>query len=142
MSSPSEPFDPASLTYDSRGLIPAIAQQAGTGEILMLAWMNAASIERSLEEGRAVYWSRSRQSFWRKGDTSGHIQKLLEIRVDCDRDALVLIVEQTGKACHLGVRTCFHRAVRRTAEGPVESLTAAATTTPGDAAGEPEPNHD
>ena len=78
----------------------------------MLAWMNREAIERSLQEGRAVYWSRSRQSFWRKGDTSGHIQKLIELRIDCDADCLLLRVEQTGAACHTGERSCFFTAIR------------------------------
>lgn len=104
-------FDPASLKFDDRGLIPAIAQEAETGEVLMLAWMNAASIERTLEDGRVVYWSRSRAAFWRKGDTSGHVQELVEMRLDCDRDCLLLRVRQTGPACHTGRRSCFYTAV-------------------------------
>ena len=105
-------FDPASLTYNSAGLVPAIAQDAATGEVLMLAYMNRASIEESLRGGRVVYWSRSRQAFWRKGDTSGHIQKLIEIRVDCDQDCLLLLVEQIGPACHTNRRNCFYTALR------------------------------
>jgi phosphoribosyl-AMP cyclohydrolase len=100
-------LDPATLTYDERGLIPAIAQQHDTGEVLMLAWMNAASIARTLAEGRVVYWSRSRGAFWRKGDTSGHEQRLVAMRADCDRDCLLLLVDQTGPACHTGARSCF-----------------------------------
>lgn len=100
------------LSYNDQGLVPAIAQCASTGEVLMLAWMNREAIERSLQEGRAVYWSRSRQSFWRKGDTSGHIQKLIELRIDCDADCLLLRVEQTGAACHTGERSCFFTAIR------------------------------
>ncbi|RMD46357.1 MAG: phosphoribosyl-AMP cyclohydrolase [Alphaproteobacteria bacterium] len=106
------PFDPASLRFDSRGLIPAIAQDAGTGEVLMLAWMNAEAVRRTLESGRVTYWSRSRQSFWVKGETSGHVQRLVEMRIDCDRDCLLLLVEQTGPACHTGRRSCFYTAVR------------------------------
>ena len=106
------PFSAENLAFNDAGLIPAIAQQHDTGEVLMLAWMNAASIERSLAEGRVVYWSRSRQAFWRKGDTSGHIQRLIEIRIDCDRDALLLLVDQIGAACHTGRRNCFFTAVR------------------------------
>jgi phosphoribosyl-AMP cyclohydrolase len=102
-----EALDPATLAYDARGLIPAIAQQHDTGEVLMLAWMNAASIARTLAEGRVVYWSRSRGEFWRKGDTSGHVQRLVEMRADCDRDCLLLLVDQTGPACHTGARSCF-----------------------------------
>lgn len=105
------------LAFNDQGLIPAIAQDAADGTVLMLAWMSRASIERSLAEGRAVYWSRSRQSFWRKGDSSGHVQKLIEIRVDCDADCLLLIVEQTGAACHTGERSCFFTALRPGAEG-------------------------
>lgn len=100
-------LDPATLAYDERGLIPAIAQQHDTGEVLMLAWMNAASIAQTLAEGRVVYWSRSRKAFWRKGDTSGHVQRLVEMRADCDRDCLLLLVDQTGPACHTGARSCF-----------------------------------
>ena len=105
-------FDPESLTYDAAGLIPAIAQQHDTGEVLMLAWMNAASVALTLEEGRVVYWSRSRRAFWRKGDTSGHVQRLVEMRLDCDRDCLLLLVDQTGPACHTGRRSCFFTALR------------------------------
>lgn len=106
------PFDPAALTFDAAGLIPAIAQQHDTGEVLMLAWMNAESVSRTLAEGRVVYWSRSRQAFWRKGDTSGHVQRLVEMRLDCDRDCLLLLVDQTGPACHTGRRSCFFSAVK------------------------------
>ncbi|QQA44646.1 phosphoribosyl-AMP cyclohydrolase [Pelagovum pacificum] len=105
-------FDPSTLRYNEAGLIPAIAQEAETGEVLMMAWMNAASIERTLEEGRVVYWSRSRGEFWRKGDTSGHVQELVELRFDCDADCLLLQVRQVGAACHTGRRNCFYRAVR------------------------------
>lgn len=105
-------FDPAALTYNADGLIPAIAQQQESGEVLMLAWMNADSIAETLRSGRVVYWSRSRQAFWRKGDTSGHVQALVEMRVDCDRDCLLLIVDQTGPACHTNRRSCFYTAVR------------------------------
>ncbi|KAA9009084.1 phosphoribosyl-AMP cyclohydrolase [Histidinibacterium aquaticum] len=105
-------FDPETLRYNDAGLIPAIAQEAETGEVLMMAWMNADSIRMTLEEGRVVYWSRSRASFWRKGDTSGHVQDLVEMRVDCDRDCLLLLVRQAGAACHTGRRNCFYTAVR------------------------------
>lgn len=104
-------FDPSSLKYDAQGLIPAIAQ-AEDGQVLMMAWMNAEAVARTLETGRVTYWSRSRQSFWIKGETSGHTQKLLEFRVDCDRDCLLLIVEQEGPACHTNRRSCFYTAVR------------------------------
>ncbi|MEO1292720.1 MAG: phosphoribosyl-AMP cyclohydrolase [Pseudomonadota bacterium] len=105
-------FDAESLKYNADGLIPAIAQDAETGEVLMMAWMNAASITETLTDGRVVYWSRSRQELWRKGDTSGHIQKLRELRFDCDRDCLLLLVEQIGAACHTNRRSCFYTAVR------------------------------
>ena len=106
------PFDPATLRYDAAGLIPAIAQDDATGEVLMMAWMNAEAVARTLETGRVTYWSRSRRAFWVKGETSGHVQALVEMRVDCDRDALLLRVQQTGPACHTGRRTCFYTAVR------------------------------
>ena len=99
------------LRFDAQGLIPAIAQQHDTGEVLMLAWMNAESIAETLRQGRVVYWSRSRGALWRKGDTSGHVQELVEMRIDCDADALLLLVDQTGAACHTGSRTCFFRGV-------------------------------
>ena len=105
-------FDPQSLTYDANGLIPAIAQDHASGEVLMLAWMNAESLARSLESGQVTYWSRSRQAFWAKGETSGHVQKLIELRFDCDRDCLLLLVEQIGPACHTNRRSCFYTAVR------------------------------
>lgn len=105
-------FDPASLTYDANGLIPAIAQDHQTGEVLMLAWMNRAAVARTLDSGRVTYWSRSRQSFWVKGETSGHVQRLVEARLDCDRDCLLLLVEQTGPACHTNRRSCFFTALR------------------------------
>ena len=104
-------FDPASLTYTDTGLIPAIAQDHATGEVLMMAWMNAGSIARTLETGRVTYWSRSRGAFWVKGETSGNIQRVVEMRVDCDRDCLLVIVDQTGVACHTGRRTCFYTAI-------------------------------
>ena len=105
-------FDPAGLTFDANGLLPAIAQDHRSGEVLMLAWMNAESIVKTLEEGRVTYWSRSRRSFWTKGESSGHTQRLIEMRVDCDRDCLLLLVEQVGPACHTNRRSCFYTAVR------------------------------
>ena len=105
------PFDPATLSYDDRGLIPCIAQHDGTGEVLMLAWMNAAAVAQTLATGRVTYWSRSRQAFWVKGETSGHIQELVDLRVDCDRDCLLAVVRQSGPACHTGRRTCFYTTV-------------------------------
>lgn len=109
-------FDPQSLTYDDKGLIPAIAQDHTTGEVLMVAWMNAEAVSRTLKTGRVTYWSRSRQSFWIKGESSGHVQRLVDFRVDCDRDCLLVLVEQHGPACHTNRRTCFYTAVRDGAE--------------------------
>ncbi|MFV0513202.1 MAG: phosphoribosyl-AMP cyclohydrolase [Jhaorihella sp.] len=109
-------FDPATLVYNDAGLIPAIAQDAGTGEVLMLAWMNAQAVARTLETGRVTYWSRSRAAFWVKGESSGHVQELVELRLDCDRDCLLVLVRQTGPACHTNRRSCFYSAVRGGAE--------------------------
>lgn len=95
--------------FDADGLIAAIAQDADTGEVLMLAWMNAKALEETLASGRAVYWSRSRAKLWRKGEESGHTQHVLEVRVDCDQDAVLLKVKQDGAACHTGRRSCFYR---------------------------------
>ena len=100
------------LAFDTDGLIPAIAQQHDTGEVLMMAWMNRAAIDETLKTGRVCYWSRSRQSLWRKGETSGQAQVLVEMRVDCDSDCLLLMVDQTGVACHTGRRSCFFTAIR------------------------------
>lgn len=98
--------------FDQDGLIPALAMDAATREPLMLAYMNEESLRRTLEIGEAVYWSRSRQEFWHKGATSGHIQKIVEMRTDCDQDALILLVEQVGAgACHTGRESCFYRKV-------------------------------
>jgi phosphoribosyl-AMP cyclohydrolase len=104
-------FDPASLTYDDRGLIPVIAQDHGSGDVLMFAWMNAEAVTRTLASGDVTYWSRSRAAFWVKGETSGHRQRLVEMRVDCDQDCLLVIVDQTGPACHTGARSCFFTTV-------------------------------
>jgi phosphoribosyl-AMP cyclohydrolase len=101
-----------SIAFDANGLVPAIAQQHDTGEVLMMAWMNRAAIEETLQTGRVCYWSRSRASLWRKGETSGQVQRLIELRVDCDNDCLLLLVDQTGVACHTGRRSCFFTAVR------------------------------
>jgi phosphoribosyl-AMP cyclohydrolase len=100
-------FDTSTLVYDSNGLIPCIAQQEGTGEVLMMAWMNSEAVQRTLNTGRVTYWSRSRASFWIKGESSGHVQELVDLRVDCDRDCLLAIVRQTGPACHPTRRSCF-----------------------------------
>lgn len=104
-------FDPATLTYDAAGLIPCIAQDHASGQVLMLAWMNAAAVARTLATGRVTYWSRSRAVFWVKGETSGHVQDLVELRLDCDRDCLLALVRQTGPACHTGRQSCFFTAV-------------------------------
>ena len=105
-------FDPATLVYNEAGLIPAIAQEAGTGQVLMLAWMNARAVARTLDTGRVTYWSRSRKAFWVKGESSGHVQELVEMRIDCDRDCLLVLVRQTGPACHTDRRSCFYTALR------------------------------
>ena len=105
-------FDPASLIYNDAGLIPVIAQDDATGEVLMMAWMNADAVVQTLDTRRVTYWSRSRQSFWIKGESSGHVQELVELRVDCDRDCLLVRVRQTGPACHTNRRSCFYTAVR------------------------------
>ncbi len=105
-------FDPATLRFDEKGLIPAIAQDALTGEVLMMAWMTAEAVARTLESRRVTYWSRSRSAFWVKGETSGNTQELVDLRVDCDRDCLLLQVRQTGPACHTDRRVCFYTAVR------------------------------
>lgn len=99
----------ATLKFDADGLIPAIAQQFDTGEVLMMAWMNADSIAETLATGQVCYWSRSRQSLWRKGESSGQVQRLVALRPDCDGDTLLLLVAQTGVACHTGRRSCFYR---------------------------------
>jgi len=109
-------FDPASLKYDVNGLIPAIAQDPESGDVLMMAWMNADAVARTLQTGRVTYWSRSRAEYWEKGLTSGHTQALIEMRIDCDRDCLLLLVKQTGPACHTNRRSCFYNGI----EGEVE----------------------
>ena len=105
-------LDPESLKWNADGLIPAVAQDAQSGEVLMLAWMNAEALTRTLETGRVTYWSRSRQAFWVKGESSGHVQELVEMRIDCDRDCLLLLINQTGPACHTNRRSCFYTALR------------------------------
>ena len=99
----------AEIKFGADGLVPAIAQQHDTGEILMMAWMNRDAVRASLTEGRACYWSRSRARLWRKGETSGQVQHLRELRLDCDGDAVLLLVDQQGVACHTGRRSCFFR---------------------------------
>jgi phosphoribosyl-AMP cyclohydrolase len=110
----------AAVKFDSAGLVPAIAQQYDSGEVLMMAWMNSDSIAETLRGGRAVYYSRSRKSLWRKGDTSGQIQVLCDILLDCDGDTLLLKVDQKGVACHTGRRTCFYKAYRPPKGTPLE----------------------
>jgi phosphoribosyl-AMP cyclohydrolase len=100
------------VKLDEFGLVPAIAQQHDSGEVLMVAWMNRDAIAETLATGNATYWSRSRGKLWRKGESSGQVQRLVELRLDCDGDAILLLVDQTGVACHTGRRSCFHRAVR------------------------------
>lgn len=97
--------------FNSDGLIAAIAQDAETHEVLMLAWMNAEALQATIETGRATYWSRSRQCLWIKGETSGHTQAIVDIKIDCDQDAVLLIVRQSGGACHTGRSSCFYRTV-------------------------------
>lgn len=105
-------FDAKTLKYNDAGLIPAIAQDADTHEVLMMAWMNAEAVEKTLETGKVTYWSRSRQSFWIKGETSGHTQELVDFRYDCDQDCILVMVRQEGPACHTNRRSCFYTAVR------------------------------
>ena len=95
------------IRFTDAGLVPAIVQQWDTREVLMMGWMDAEAFRRTITEGRVTFWSRSRQEYWRKGDTTGHIQVVREARLDCDGDALLLLVDQTGPACHTGTRTCF-----------------------------------
>lgn len=102
----------AEIRFDPQGLVPAIAQQHGTGEVLMMAWMDRHAVSETMQTGRACYWSRSRKAAWRKGDTSGHVQTLVDFRVDCDGDTLLIVVDQTGVACHTGRHNCFFRAIR------------------------------
>jgi phosphoribosyl-AMP cyclohydrolase len=103
----------AAVAFDAAGFVPVIAQDAKTGEVLMLAWMNREALKRTLQSGDVTYWSRSRKELWRKGATSGHTQRLVEAYVDCDGDTLLLKVEQVGPACHTGAPTCFFRKVER-----------------------------
>ena len=100
------------IRFDGRGLVAAVAQQHDSSEVLMLAWMNRDAVAETLETGRVCYWSRSRGALWRKGETSGQVQRLVEMRLDCDGDALLLLVDQAGVACHTGRRSCFYRAPR------------------------------
>ncbi|HEV2677224.1 MAG TPA: phosphoribosyl-AMP cyclohydrolase [Aliidongia sp.] len=116
MNPPAPPVSAAGLmgeiSFDAAGLVPVIAQQHDTGEILMMAWMNRDAVVETLETGRVCYWSRSRAALWRKGETSGQVQRLVELRLDCDGDTMLALVDQTGVACHTGRRSCFYRAAR------------------------------
>ena len=107
-----DPEISARLRPNAEGLVPVVVQQDGTGEVLMLAWMNRDALAETLQTGRVCYWSRSRRALWRKGETSGQTQRLVEARLDCDGDAVLLLVDQAGVACHTGRRSCFYRAPR------------------------------
>ncbi|QFU00226.1 phosphoribosyl-AMP cyclohydrolase [Halomonas sp. THAF5a] len=111
----------AAMPWNSDGLVTAVAQQHDSGEVLMLAWMNREALRETLDTGRVCYWSRSRQALWRKGESSGHRQRLIEARLDCDGDAVLLLVDQQGPACHTGRPNCFYNAIR---DGSVEVITA------------------
>ena len=99
----------SAIAFDAEGLVPAIAQQHDTGEVLMMAWMNRDAVGETLATNRVCYWSRSRKALWRKGETSGQVQRLVDLRIDCDGDTLLLLVDQVGVACHTGKRRCFFR---------------------------------
>lgn len=105
-------MEPEDLTFDDRGLLPAIVQDVDGGEVLMLAWVDAEAIKRTLATGTTWFWSRSRNEYWNKGATSGHLQHVVEVRYDCDADALLMIVRPDGPACHTGERSCFYRSLR------------------------------
>lgn len=108
-------MDPEGLTYDERGLLPAIVQDATSKEVLMLAWVDAEAVRRTLETGTTWFWSRSRQEYWNKGATSGNTQHVVDVHYDCDADALLMLVHAAGPACHTGERTCFYRTLERSA---------------------------
>lgn len=112
----------AAIKFNADGLVPAIAQQHDSGEVLMMAWMNRDAVAETLETGRVCYWSRSRRGLWRKGETSGQQQRLVEFLIDCDGDTLLLKVDQAGVACHTGRRTCFFTAARADALVEVEPV--------------------
>lgn len=114
--SPLDPDLAARLRRNADGLVPAVVQQHGTGEVLMLGWMDDEALARTLESGRATYWSRSRREYWVKGETSGHRQWVREVRLDCDGDTVLLVVDQEGPACHTGARTCFDADLVHTAD--------------------------
>jgi phosphoribosyl-AMP cyclohydrolase len=102
----------AEIKFDARGLVPAITQQHDSGEVLMMAWMDRDAVSETMSSGRVCYWSRSRKALWRKGETSGHVQNLVDLRIDCDGDTLLVLVDQEGVACHTGRHNCFFRAIR------------------------------
>ncbi|MCW5746725.1 MAG: phosphoribosyl-AMP cyclohydrolase [Alphaproteobacteria bacterium] len=102
----------AAIVFDANGLVPCVAQQHDSGEVLMMAWMNRDAVSETLRTGKLCYWSRSRQALWRKGETSGHGQTLVDLRIDCDGDTLLALVDQAGVACHTGRHNCFFRALR------------------------------
>ena len=106
-------FDPSNLVYNDAGLVPAIAQDSKSKDVLMMAWMNEEAVNKTLKTGKATYWSRSRNAFWVKGEISGHTQNVVDIRVDCDRDCILLIVDQMGPACHTNRISCFYTSVRK-----------------------------
>lgn len=119
-----DPAVAARLKRDPDGLVAAVAQQYDTGEVLMVGWMDDEALRRTLTEDRVTYWSRSRQEYWRKGDTSGHVQRVREVRLDCDGDVVLVQVDQVGPACHTGSRTCFDADVLRAArdaDGPQQN---------------------
>ena len=107
MSAALDPAVAARLKRDADGLVAAVVQQHGSGEVLMVGWMDDEALHRTLTSGRTTFWSRSRQEYWRKGDTSGHLQHVREVRLDCDGDAVLVVVDQIGTACHTGTRSCF-----------------------------------
>ena len=109
----------AEIKFDERGLVPAIAQQHDSGEVLMMAWMDRDAVHETMSTGQVCYWSRSRKALWRKGETSGHVQALVDLRVDCDGDTLLVLVDQIGAACHTGRHNCFFRAIRDDALVPI-----------------------
>lgn len=109
-------FDPATLTFNEAGLIPVIAQAEGSGEVLMMAWMNEQAVARTIKSRKVTYWSRSRSVFWVKGETSGHVQELVDLRMDCDKDCLLAIVRQSGPACHTNRRSCFYTSISEGSE--------------------------
>jgi phosphoribosyl-ATP pyrophosphohydrolase/phosphoribosyl-AMP cyclohydrolase len=120
--------DLSQIAFDANGLVPCVTQDWSTGEVLTLAYMNSEAVERTLETGEMHFWSRSRQELWHKGETSGNVQRMRALRVDCDADALLALVEPHGPACHTGERTCFHRALGADGVATHEALPALART--------------